>query len=122
MQRACLTLPILPGRTGEALGLMRSIAEERRPGYELLLRRLGITRHVWFLASGSYGDELVAYIECTAWAAAFDQLIRSRQSFDSWFKASLSEVAGTDPADLIGLPNPPAVQLHRLTCFVAFHD
>jgi len=107
MQRACLTLPVLPGRTGAALGLIRSIAEERRPGYELLLRRLGITRQAWFLASGPCGDELVAYIECPAWATAFDELIRSRQAFDTWFKTSLADVTGTDLADLpIGLPQP----------------
>ncbi len=107
MERACLTVPILPGRTGAALELMRSIAEEWRPGYELLLERLGIARQAWFLASGPCGDELVAYIECAAWATSFDHLIRSRNSFDTWFKASLAEVTGTDLADLpIGLPQP----------------
>jgi hypothetical protein len=107
MQRACLTLPVLPGRTDAAMGLIRSLAEERRTDYELLLRRLGVTRQSWFLAPGPCGDELVAYIECAAWASAFDELVRSRRPFDTWLRSSLAEVTGTDLADLpIGLPQP----------------
>lgn len=107
MQRACLTLAILPGRTAAALELIRSLAEERRAGYELLLRSLGITRQAWFLASGPCGDELVAYIECDVWASTFDQLVRSRRPFDTWLKLSLAEVTGLDLADLpVGLPLP----------------
>lgn len=112
MEQACLTIPVLPGRTDAALDLMRALEGTRRSEYEASLQQIGVTKHLWFLATGPGGDELVAYLECAGGAEAFEVLARSRAPFDRWFKAALAEVTGVDLGDLPRGTSPPRLLSH----------
>ena len=116
MDQACLTIPILPGKTAAARALMRELEEDRKSEYEASQRLLGVTKHVWFLATGPGGDELVAYVECRAFDQAFDLLVRSRLPFDTWFKARLADATGLDLNDPPTGLHPPEL----LSSYVAW--
>jgi hypothetical protein len=107
MDHTCLTIPILPGKTDAALGLMRALGGDHRVEYEASLRRLGVTKQLWFLADGTAGDELVAYAECAACDDLLDRFARTRTTFDRWFEAALADATGVDLGDLPSGTRPP---------------
>jgi len=63
MDQTCLMVPIIPGKTDDARDLMQELEGPRKPDYGRSLRRLGITKEVWYLAHTPGGDQLAAYIE-----------------------------------------------------------
>jgi hypothetical protein len=60
MDRICLVLPILSGKTEDARAFQHELDGPRKREYELSERRIGIDREFWFLASAPSGDQFVA--------------------------------------------------------------
>jgi hypothetical protein len=72
------------------------------------LRRLGITKEVWYLAHTPGGDQLVAYIESAGFGRALSVLSESQEEFEVWFKRRLAGSTGLD------LKTPPSGPLPEL--------
>ena len=101
MDRVCIVLPLLPGKTEEARAFQRELDTERKADYARSERAIGITKEHWFIAALPAGDHLVAYMESEDFAASLGQFAASKDEFDLWFKRRLDEVTGVD------LNNPP---------------
>jgi len=108
MDRICLVLPVLPGKSGEARSFQAELDGSRKREYAGSERRIGIDREFWFLASAPDGERLVAYMESPDFQKAFAMFVESRDDFDMWFKQRLANATGVD------LNDPPAMQLPEL--------
>jgi hypothetical protein len=108
MDRICLVLPILSGKTEEARAFQRELEGPRKREYEVSERRIGIDKELWFLASGPSGEEFVAYMESSDFNKALGMFVESRDEFDLWFKERLANATGVD------LNNPPEIKLPEL--------
>ncbi len=108
MDRVCLVLPILPGKTEDARAFHRELEGPRKSEYEVSERRFGIDKELWFLASGPSGEEFVAYMESSDFNKALGMFVESRNEFDLWFKERLANATGVD------LNNPPEINLPEL--------
>ena len=109
MDRVCIVLPILPGKTEDASAFQRELDGERKADYARSERAIGITKEHWFLASLPSGDQLVVYMESPDFGMALQQFSASRDEFDQWFKRRLAAVTGTDLNNI-----PPGMQLPEL--------
>lgn len=101
MDRICIVLPILPGKTADARAFQRELDTERKADYARSEQAIGITKELWYIASLPTGDQLVAYMESEDFNRALGQFAQSQNEFDVWFKRRLDEVTGVD------LNNPP---------------
>ena len=63
MEQICLVIPVLAGRGDAARDFMHQLDHEREAEYDRSEQRIGISKEVWFLASGPSEILLVAYIE-----------------------------------------------------------
>ncbi len=108
MERVCLVLPILPGKTEDARAFHQELEGPRKPEYEVSERRIGIDKELWFLASGPSGEEFVAFMESSDFNKALGMFVESRDEFDLWFKDRLANATGVD------LNNPPEIKLPEL--------
>jgi hypothetical protein len=108
MDRVCLVVPILPGKTAAARDFWREVETERKAEYGRSERRIGITKEVWHLAQLPGGDHFVAYMESPDFNNALRLFSQSQDDFDVWFKRRLAEATGVD------LNNPPEMQLPEL--------
>jgi hypothetical protein len=99
VDRACLAIPILPGRTGTARAFLRALETDRKSDHARAGQRLGLTKALWFLVDGIGGAQVVVYLEGADIALVLDGIVRSRDPFDRWFKAELAEATGLDLND-----------------------
>jgi hypothetical protein len=105
MDRICLVLPMLPGKTEDAREFQRELDGPRKPEYAASERNIGIDKEVWFIASTPSGDQLVAYMESPDFNKALGMFVQSRDEFDMWFKERLASATGVD------LNDPPLMTL-----------
>jgi hypothetical protein len=105
MDRICLVLPMLPGKTEDAREFQRELDGPRKPEYAASERNIGIDKEVWFIASTPSGDQLVAYMESPDFNKALGMFVQSRDEFDMWFKERLANATGVD------LNDPPPMTL-----------
>jgi hypothetical protein len=96
MDQICLVTPVLAGRADAAREFLGRLDGDRRADYERSEQRLGISKEVWFLASGPRNVSLVAYIEAAGFAHSLHAFAASRDAFDVWFKHQLLHVSGVD--------------------------
>jgi len=96
MDEICLVTPVLAGRADTAREFLRRLDGDRCADYQRSEQQLGITKEVWFLASGPRELSLVAYIEATDFPHSLRAFAASRDAFDVWFKHQLLEVSGVD--------------------------
>jgi hypothetical protein len=96
MDEICLVTPVLAGRADTAREFLRRLDGDRRADYQRSEQQLGITKEVWFLASGPGELSLVAYIEAPDFPHSLRAFAASRDAFDVWFKYQLLEVSGVD--------------------------
>jgi Family of unknown function (DUF6176) len=108
MDQTCLVVPIIPGKTDDARDFMQELEGQRKPDYGQALRRLGITKEVWYLAHTPGGDLFVAYIESADFGRALSLLSGSQEEFEGWFKRRLADSTGLD------LNTPPSGPLPEL--------
>jgi hypothetical protein len=109
VDRICIVLPILPGKTDDARTFQRELDTERKADYARSEQAIGITKEYWFIASLPTGDQLVAYMESEDFGRSLGQFSQSQDEFDLWFKRRLAEATGVD------LNNPPpGMQLPEL--------
>jgi hypothetical protein len=108
MEQICLAIPILEGKSDDARDFMRELEQSRKSEYDQSEQRIGITKEAWFLAGGTSGDQLVAYIETDDFANALGLFSSSEDDFDLWFKRRLADSTGVD------LNTPPEMSLPEL--------
>lgn len=96
MDQICLVMPVLAGHTDAARDLMHRLDRDRQADYERSEQRSGITKEVWFLASGPQTVSLIAHIEAIDFAQTLDVFSASRDEFDIWFEQRLQAVTGID--------------------------
>ena len=108
MDQICLVVPVLPGRTTDARDFMQELEGDRNADYQRSERRIGIVKELWYLASSSAGDQLVAYMESPDFPKALAMFSQSRDEFDLWFKDRLAGATGLD------LNTPPSGPLPEL--------
>ena len=114
MDEICLVTPVLAGRADTAREFLRRLDGDRRADYQRSEQQLGITKEVWFLASGPRELSLVAYIEAADFPHSLRAFAASRDAFDVWFKHQLLEVSGVDlnqPSHM-ALPELPSSYQH----------
>jgi|SRR5215469_1158592 len=108
MDQICLVVPVLPGRTADALDFMRELETDRKSDYQDSEQRIGIVKEAWYLARTPAGDQLVAYMESPDFPTALSRFSQSRDEFDQWFKERLADATGLD------LNTPPPGPLPEL--------
>jgi hypothetical protein len=113
MDRVCLVLPILPGKTEEAREFQRELDGPRKSEYAASERSIGIDKEVWFIASTPSGDQLVAYLESADVNKALGMFVRSRDDFDMWFKERLANATGVDLNDPAPMSLPEVVSTYE---------
>jgi hypothetical protein len=91
-----VVFPILPGMRGRVRELARSLREERGREYRHSLRRMGVSKEVWFLQETSAGDRAIVYFESKDPIQSLDLMTRSEDPFDLWFKGETSAITGMD--------------------------
>ena len=96
MDEICLVTPVLAGRADAARDFLGRLDGDSRADYQRSEQRLGISKEVWFLASGPRDVSLVAYIEAAGFAHSLRAFAASRDGFDVWFKHQLLHVSGVD--------------------------
>jgi hypothetical protein len=96
MDETCLVTPVLAGRADAAREFLGRLDGDSRGDYQRSEQRLGISKEVWFLASGPRDVSLVAYIEAAGFAHSLHAFAASRDAFDVWFKHQLLYVSGVD--------------------------
>jgi hypothetical protein len=102
MDRVCLALPVVPGKTDDARAFLKQLDGSRRDDFDKSERRIGITKELWYLAKLPSGDHLIGYMESPDFNRALPSFVGSRDPFDLWFKEQMRGVTGLD------LNNPPA--------------
>jgi hypothetical protein len=108
MDQTCLVVPIIHGKTDDARHFMQELEGQRKPDYDRALRRIGISKEVWYLAHAPGGDQLIAYIESADFGRTLSLLSGSQQEFEVWFKRRLADSTGLD------LNTPPSGPLPEL--------
>ena len=108
MDQICLVVPVLPGKTADALDFMRELEADRNADYQRSEQRIGITKEAWYLARTPAGDQLVGYMESPDFAKALAAFSQSHDEFDLWFKRRLADATGLD------LNTPPQASLPEL--------
>ena len=88
---------------------------DRRADYQRSEQRLGITKEVWFLASGPRDLSLVAYIEAAGFPHSLRAFAASRDAFDVWFKHQLLDVSGVDLNEAGEMTLPELLSSYRDT-------
>jgi len=96
MDQICLVVPVIPGRTADALDFMRELEADRNADYQDSEQRIGILKEAWYLAHTPVGDQLVAYMESPDFHSALSRFSQSRDEFDEWFKQRLADATGLD--------------------------
>ena len=71
MDEICLVTPVLAGRADAAREFLGRLDGDSRADYQRSEQRLGISKEVWFLASGPRDVSLVAYIEAAGLLTRF---------------------------------------------------
>jgi hypothetical protein len=113
MDRVCIIFPILPGKTDAAREFMRALETERKTDLARSNQSVGMTREVWFLATGPAGDQLIGYAEMADFNRVIAEVAESRDEFDTWYKRQLAEVTGVD----MNNPPPDLQPLELLTSY-----
>ena len=108
MDQICLVVPVLPGKTADALDFMRELEADRKAEYQASEERIGIVKEAWYLARTPAGDQLVGYMESPDFPKALSMFSQSKAEFDLWFKQRLADATGLD------LNTPPAGPLPEL--------
>ena len=108
MDQICLVVPVLPGKTADALDFMRELEADRKAEYQASEERIGIVKEAWYLARTPTGDQLVGYLESPDFPKALSMFSQSHDQFDQWFKQRLADATGLD------LNTPPTGPLPEL--------
>jgi hypothetical protein len=83
MDEICVVTPVLAGRADAAREFLGRLDGDSRADYQRSEQRLGISKEVWFLASGPRDVSLVAYIEAAGFAHSLQAFAASRDAFTS---------------------------------------
>lgn len=102
MDHVCLCLPVRAGRTSDARNFLNQVKCARRAETEAAMRRQGISKDLWYLASSRVGDDqFVIYIEAADFGLAMNTVVSSRDPYDLWLKGQVQQLTGID------FNNPP---------------
>ena len=115
MDEICLVTPVLAGRADAARDFLGRLDGDSRADYQRSEQRLGISKEVWFLASGPRDVSLVAYIEAAGFAHSLRAFAASRDGFDVWFKHQLLHVSGVDLNEPGEMTLPELLSSYRAT-------
>src|SRR5690242_10455896 len=115
MDEICLVMPVLAGRAGAAREFLGRLDGDSRADYRRSEQRLGISKEVWFLASGPRDVSLVAYIEAAGFAHSLQAFAASRDAFDAWFKHQFLHVSGVDLNEPSEMTLPELLSSYRDT-------
>jgi hypothetical protein len=113
MDQICLVTPVLAGRADAAREFLGRLDGDRRADYARSEQRLGISKEVWFLASGPRDVSLVAYIEAAGFAHSLHAFAASHDVFDVWFKDQVLYVSGVDLNDPGEMTLPELLSSYR---------
>ncbi len=102
MASLAMSLPVLPGRTGELRRFVQDLVERRGNDFAESERQLGITRESWHLQPIPSGEIVIVYVEGDNPLRALGQFVASQSPFDRWFKEQVLAFSGID------LNQPPA--------------
>ena len=96
MEYALFALPIHDGQSATARGFLQELEDTRKPEYASSEQRLGITKEVWAIQQTPTGQLFVVFFQAPDISEAVAQFVRSRDSFDLWFKEQVKETTGVD--------------------------
>ena len=102
-------LPVTPGKTAEWRQWSEELAGPRRREYEASRARLGVRTERAYLQHTPQGDLVIVYLEGDDLQRSFQELARSQDPFDDWFRQRARDLfSGLD------LTQPPARPLSEL--------
>ncbi len=96
MKQRLFAVPILPGKTEQARAFLRALAGERKAEFATCEQRLGVTKEVWAIQPGPQGDMYLCYFAAADVGQVGTAFTASREEFDVWFNAQMTETAGMD--------------------------
>jgi hypothetical protein len=86
MRTYAFAMPLLPGKTETWLGYVNEITGSRKEEWKMSRQRLGVkTEQVW-LQNTPMGDVCVVRIETDDPGKFFENMMKSNEPFDLWFK------------------------------------
>jgi hypothetical protein len=109
MASLAMTLPLLPGKTGDWKSWTQEMAGTRLSEFRASRKRLGIIREASFLQQTPQGDMAMLYIEAEDIGRAFQGLATSQGPFDVLFRQKTQEFFGFDLAQPPSGPLPETV-------------
>ena len=107
MASLAAALPILPGQTEVVRRMSEEALGPRRSEYEESRRRLGITKEMAWIQHTPMGDMVIVYWEAENPQRILEQMARSHDQFDEWFRQFIQNAHGLD----ITQEQPPANEL-----------
>lgn len=94
-QSVCLTLPLLPGKTGVDREAMLSCWKgERHDDHTASRRRQGFTREAVWIQQTAAGEVVVVFMEAEELTTALRSVATSSDPFDVWFRQHVADVYG----------------------------
>jgi hypothetical protein len=108
MASIALALPILPGKTEQWKHFCQERVGPRKSEYEASCQRLGMTREASYLQQTPHGDLAVVYLEAHDIPRLFEDMGRSQDPFDVWFRQQAKEIHGMDLSQPLPGPLPVA--------------
>jgi hypothetical protein len=86
MRTYAFAMPLLPGKTETWLGYVNEITGSRKEEWKMSRQKLGVkTEQVW-LQNTPMGDVCVVRIETDDPGKFFENMMKSNEPFDLWFK------------------------------------
>jgi hypothetical protein len=87
-------VPILPGKTPDALAFAEALNGPRR--HELDKAQVTVTKESWFLQQTPMGDFLIIYYHAPDASKVHQALAVSEEPFDVWFREQVLNCTGID--------------------------
>jgi hypothetical protein len=86
MRTYAFAVPILPGKTQAWLNYINELTGSRKEDWKLSRKRYGLTVEQVWLQSTPQGDMAVVRIETDDPGKFFENLMKSNEPFDKWFR------------------------------------
>jgi hypothetical protein len=87
-------IPILPGKTTDAVAFAECLCGERKS--DLDQAQVTVTKESWFLQETPMGDFLIVYYHAPDARKVGEALASSQEPFDVWFRSQVLEITGID--------------------------
>ena len=88
------TAPIVPGQLGAWKNLVSELKGAKKKEYQAARKKMGVKHERVWLQHTPQGDFVVVSVEAKDAPSLFEKFANSKEPFDKWFAAQISEIHG----------------------------